>query len=176
MQRLARLVLAMAGVQIGHAIVHALPHPHPNDAAHGYIPMAAAVLLPLGAVALISLIRSEWRTGDRQVRLIEVAALQVFIFTGQEILETMSVGGSALGFLTDPVMWAGLAVQMAVGWIVVWTLSIARTAVALALTFAGIHTARPAACSTITTHAVSPVSRLLAHCTAVRGPPALSNA
>jgi hypothetical protein len=176
MRHVQRVIVAMAAVQVGHAVVHAFPHSHPNESAHGYIPYAAAVVIPLGLAALFALIRHDWRFGEAGVRPIEIAALQVMIFAGQEMTETVAIGGSALGFLTDPVMWAGIAIQLAIGWIAVWALSLARTAIRIRLVGAGRHPLLPVRRNAAAAQGIEPLSRLLAHCAFVRGPPRSSTA
>lgn len=116
MGRVRRIVIALAGVMVGHDVVHAMPHDHPNDAAHGYVVVASALLIPAGIVALAGLVREGRRSGTTAVHPGRLAALQAALFAGQELLEATATGTPPTVATLDPVMWIGVCLQAAIGW------------------------------------------------------------
>jgi hypothetical protein len=111
--RSTTVAVALCGTLVGHAIAYSLPHEDSllNTAAHGYLHLAYAAMIPLALVAAFVLIK---RDGRNRPRLRELVACQVVFFLLQETVERGSLGGSPMSLLSEPVLWLGLAAQTAI--------------------------------------------------------------
>lgn len=106
-------ILVLAGVVAGHQMAHAFAHDHANAGAHGYLTVAGAVLLPAALVVLLDLAWREAATGARIVRIRDLLVAQAAIFFAQELSEAAMVGVAPFAAVTDPILWLGIAAQVA---------------------------------------------------------------
>lgn len=111
----SRLVIAAAGVLVGHAFAYALPHTdgHAHDAVHAYLHLATPLLMPLALAAMLRLAAAEARRPGG-LRLPGLIGLQAALFCVQEAGERIAVDGSLTALVADPALWSGLAAQAVV--------------------------------------------------------------
>ena len=117
--RSAVYVVATFGALLGHALGYLFAHPDAHArahalAAHGYMGVAAALALPAFAAAIAWILVAP-RGDRRSVRPASVAAVQVAVFVGQEILERAVVGHGPAAAVAEPALWWGVVAQVAVG-------------------------------------------------------------
>ena len=107
-------ILVLAGVLAGHQMAHAFAHDHANAAAHGYLTTASLVILPVAGLVLLDLAWRETLVGVRVVRIRDLLLAQAAIFFAQELSEAVVVGTAPISAVTDPILWLGMAAQVAV--------------------------------------------------------------
>lgn len=120
--RIRLLLVAVGGVLAGHAIALALPgaasHTHADgslhlhDAMHGYLPVAMRWVLPIAAVALVSLMVEAMRTGATSGLVLRLVRIQTGVFVAMEIVEHIAAGVAVESLLDAPALWIGLAGQL----------------------------------------------------------------
>lgn len=111
----SRLLVAAAGVLVGHAAAYAIPHDggHAHDAVHGYLHLLAPLLAPLALMAMLRLTAAEARRCG-SLRLGGLVGLQMGLFGTMETLERLASGAPFADLLTSPALWIGLAAQVVV--------------------------------------------------------------
>lgn len=111
------LLLVPLGLVTGHQAVYAALHTHTSGAAaahsHGHIGVLASLALPFGLAG------AGWlaRRAQRDLVLPALALLagtQVVAFAAMETLERMAVGSDVASLVRSPLLWAGVAFQVAV--------------------------------------------------------------
>lgn len=114
-------LLAIGGVFLGHILGYAVAHPDHADRAlalsgHAYFGPAAAVVVPVGALALlVTAIRTVRRLGEAPT-VGELAAVQCGLFMVQEFVERIPGTGNPLDAIAEPGVWAGMLAQVLVAW------------------------------------------------------------
>jgi hypothetical protein len=106
----AVLLVAPAGVLIGHVIAYAASGPGhaPGAAGHGYLSSLAAVAVPL---AVAGLCLSALGKGAPGVSLRQLCALQCAAFVTQETLEHLVAGEPLVAVVGSVPVWLGLGAQ-----------------------------------------------------------------
>lgn len=116
--------VAAAGALAGHAVGYHLARPTHAVAhlttGHGYSGALAAVVLPLGAAALVALaIRHARRTGGVPgLTVRSLAGVQLGIFLAQELGERLAAG-QGLDLARDRGVWWGVIAQVVIAWLLV---------------------------------------------------------
>ena len=171
------LLLVPLGLVTGHQAVYAALHNHTSGAAaahdHGHIAVLAWLALPS------ALAGAGWlaRRAQRDLVLPALALLagtQVLTFATMEVVERMAVGSDVASLVRSPLLWAGVAFQIAVALAI--GLSVGGTSwAATTLLLRGTTTMTPAPRGV---GALRPSSEWPSRCLAVtrwilrRGPPA----
>ena len=115
------LLLVPLGVLTGHQAVYAAFHTHTSGAAaahsHGHIGVLASLALPL------ALAGAGWlaRRAQRDLvfpALALLAGTQVLTFAIMETLERLAVGSDVASLVRSPLLWAGVAFQVAVALVI----------------------------------------------------------
>lgn len=119
-------ILVTAGVLAGHHLAHAFAHDHANGAAHGYLTFAGLVVFPLALVAILDLAWREAAIGVRLIRVRELLIAQAAIFIAQELSEALVVGTAPMTAVSDPILWLGIATQIAAAGTVLTFVAIGR--------------------------------------------------
>lgn len=117
-------LLASGGVFIGHILGYAVAHPDHAErtlalSGHAYFGPAAAVVVPLGAIALLVTAVRMARRLDEAPSVGELAVVQVGLFLFQELVERIPGTGAPLDAFAEPGVWAGLVAQVLLAALVV---------------------------------------------------------
>ena len=116
---------ALGGLLLGHAIAYlvAVPDPHHRDLAlartgHAYLPAAAELALVLLLAGVAALVVRAWTPGGRERSpgwpAATLALVQVGAFVGQEVLERVAAGAPLASLVREPILAAGVAIQVLV--------------------------------------------------------------
>lgn len=138
------MLLAAAGVAVGHVLGYAAAHPrdvvaHLSLGSHGYLPGAMAIVVPLGiAAGLVHAVRTARLLGvGGAISVRGLAATQLALFGVQEVVERAATGMSPAGVLAslaaEPGVWLGLVAQLLVAWMLVGAVGVTRRIVARAI-------------------------------------------
>lgn len=124
--RLDILIVAAAGVVLGHGLAFAFPHAdgHAHDAVHGYLDAVVPIVAPLALLAAARIVLAGARRGARP-KLGLVVLLQTALFSAQEAFEALAVGHGLAGLVGEPALWLGLAIQVLLGVFVTFVLRLA---------------------------------------------------
>lgn len=139
LRRLNTLLLACAGVLVGHLVGYAAARPNEANrelalGVHNYIGPLATVLVPLGLLAMLgTAIRSVRSHRAAQPIARQLATAQVGLFIALELFERVPGSGSPAGVLSDRAVWFGVAAQVAIAYLVVWMVRFTATVVARVL-------------------------------------------
>lgn len=119
MVRRSRLpvLLAPLGVVAGHTLGYLLAHPDRAERAHaltghGWLPTLAVLGAAPALASLTGAAASGVRGRRRAFSVLGLAALQVGLFVGIELLEHALSGAGALAALREPGLWLGLPAQL----------------------------------------------------------------
>ena len=172
------LLLVPLGVVTGHQAVYATFHAHPAAFAtahsHGHIGVLASFALPLALAGAGWLARRAQR--DLVVpALALLAGTQVLTFAAMEVLERMAVGSDVASLVRSPLLWTGVAFQVAVALAIGLTVGgTGRAATALLLRGTTAMTSAPRGAGALRPSGEWPPRRLaVTRWILRRGPPAL---
>lgn len=136
LRRVHTLLLASAGVLLGHIAGYSMADPSAAQrelslGAHAYLGMASIVLIPLGLTAALAMgIRSVRAHGRGLPTARDLAVTQVGLFALLEVLERIPGPGSPTDVFAARAVWFGAAAQLlvaiAVAWLVRFTALVAR--------------------------------------------------
>lgn len=174
-------LLASGGVFVGHILGYAVAHPDSAERAlalsgHAYFGPAAAVVVPVAAVALLAVaIRTVRQLGDVP-SFSELAVAQVGLFLFQELFERVPGVGGPLDAFAEPGVWAGLIAQVAVAWIAIRLVRATARVVHAVVSGARPVTAAAPALLVATVPAVAPCRSVADRLPGRRGPPLPSSA
>ncbi len=111
------LLLVPIGMVAGHQVAYAALHARVSSGvavghAHGHLEPLTALALP---VAMAGAWWLACRTTRDQLRatLVTLAGAQVLAFAAMETAEGLAAGGDVAGLARSPLLWVGLAVQVA---------------------------------------------------------------
>lgn len=113
-RRTSLVLLAALGAFLAHQAAYGITAVIASGAGapdHGYLSVAAQLVVPAGLVAIAATaVRASRSRLDLAGLPIGVLALwQLAVFIGQETIESLLLGGSALH--TNPAIWVGVALQ-----------------------------------------------------------------
>ncbi|MDQ3974644.1 MAG: hypothetical protein M3276_10015 [Actinomycetota bacterium] len=137
MRWLATLVLAPAGVALGHASGYLLAYPDAHAryralSGHGHFRLFMLGALALAAGLLLQASLSQRRGRVTRVDPGPLLVAQALAFVGLEAAERLASVGHAQTLTADPAFWLGLAAQAATAW---WLAAGVRCAPRLAAAF-----------------------------------------
>lgn len=128
-------MLVVAGVAVGHIAGYAVAYPDAagREAAlggHGYLPVAAGIVVPLGVVAAlvwaVRTARSMGMAGEIETR--HLALAQSAVFLCQEVAERVVAGNGVTATLGERGVWFGLLAQVVVAFLVTRAVDLVRRA------------------------------------------------
>lgn len=136
LRRLHTLLLAFAGVLLGHIAGYSAADPSRaveelGLGGHAYIGSVAVVVVPAGLLAMLAVaVQSVRRNGRGLPTARDLGVAQVGLFVVQELLERVPGSGSPLAAAGERAVWLGLVAQVLIAWTVArllrWTARIVR--------------------------------------------------
>jgi len=113
-RRTSLVLLAALGALVAHQAAYGIASAIGSGAGgpdHGYLSVAAQLVVPagLGAIAAIAVRASRSRLDLTGLSIGALTVWQLAVFLGQETVESLVLGGSALHL--NPAVWIGVALQ-----------------------------------------------------------------
>ena len=178
------VILALAGVVVGHALTYLLVLPHAHERAavlretgHAYFASFAELAVLAGAVALGVVFLRHLTTASRRRSpgmpgFASLASLQVVGFAAMEVTERVASGTPLAEFVRER-LFVGLLVQVAVAWLLARIVQLVHAAAERVRT-AGAPHRRVRAVSSVAPPAREPVAIGVVIVAGARAPPCAS--